>query len=154
MNNTVFQLSLWNKKRFKWNCYVFVLFYFELHSLHNGAYYRSLRMNNFFYIIISYVLCFLLFLLFFLYRNIFSAYSDNGEGFSSKGSALNSFLDHNLNCIGNETVIHDCPTNDNSCSSFLNFAAVTELRCKGKKQWFYIKFCIITWTTYPLLLKS
>lgn len=56
--------------------------------------------------------------------------------------------------MGNEAVIHDCPTNDDSCSSIQGFADVTELRCKGKKQWFDTKFCIITWTTYPLLLKA
>lgn len=36
--------------------------------------------------------------------------------------------------MGNEAVIYDCPTNDNRCSSFQDFADVTELRCKGKKQ--------------------
>lgn len=42
----------------------------------------------------------------------------------------------NYDCIGNEAVIKDCSTNQDSCPFVNDFVSRTELTCKGKKKLF------------------
>lgn len=42
----------------------------------------------------------------------------------------------NYDCIGNETAIKDCPTNNAPCPTSNDFKGRTKLTCKGKKQLF------------------
>lgn len=63
-----------------------------------------------------------------------SVYRDNGDRFSSERRGVNSIINHNFDCVGNEAAINDCQTNDDRCNSLRDFADATQLRCKGKNQ--------------------
>lgn len=62
------------------------------------------------------------------------AYRDSGIIDSTGSTNFGSFSSKNYECVGNETSIHDCPNNENNCTtlSTAKFRPRTELRCKRK----------------------
>lgn len=62
------------------------------------------------------------------------AYRDSGNIYSYGSTSYGSFSTKNYECVGNETSIHDCPNNENNCTtiSTAKFRPRTELRCKRK----------------------
>lgn len=71
----------------------------------------------------------------FLFTETLSPKRDNG--YIHETRKVDNLVEHfNYDCIGNESVIKDCPTNSDTCPSSNDFEGRTELTCKGKKQLF------------------
>lgn len=62
----------------------------------------------------------------------FDRFRDNGRIQSSNTKFGGTIQHQNFNCVGNESVINDCPKNEQVCQAFMDTFHKTELSCESK----------------------
>lgn len=62
----------------------------------------------------------------------FDRFSDNGRFQSSNTRFGGSFVNQKFNCVGNESVINDCPKNEQVCQASMQTFHRTQLSCESK----------------------